>query len=69
MKFVLPRSLWRGASSKKVSKNPKIYCIHSSLPKNAKSRFGFLGLLGVKIPLFQDVPDVVEVQGKKWKEL
>jgi hypothetical protein len=49
MKFVLLRSLWRGASSQKVSKNPKIYCIHSSLPKNAKSRFGFLGLLGVNV--------------------
>jgi hypothetical protein len=32
----------------KVSKNPKIYCIHNSLPKNAKSPFGFFGLLGVK---------------------
>jgi hypothetical protein len=47
MKFVLPRSLWQGALSNKVSKNQKIYCIHNSLPKNAKSRFGFLGPLGV----------------------
>jgi hypothetical protein len=31
----------------KVSKNPKIYCIHSGLPKNARSRFGSLGHLGV----------------------
>jgi hypothetical protein len=38
----------QGALSQKVSKNPKIYCIHSILPKNAKSRFGFLGPLGVK---------------------
>jgi hypothetical protein len=36
-KFVLPRSLLRGASSQKVSKEPKIYCIHSSLPKNTKA--------------------------------
>jgi hypothetical protein len=32
----------------KVSENPKIYCIHNSLPKNAKNRFGYLGPLGVK---------------------
>jgi hypothetical protein len=32
----------------KSFKNPKIYCIYSSLPKNAKNRFGFLGPLGVK---------------------
>jgi hypothetical protein len=38
----------RGASSQKVPKNPKIYCIHSNLPKSAKIRFGFLGPLGVK---------------------
>jgi hypothetical protein len=31
----------------KVSKNPKIYCIHSSLPKNANSHFGFLRILVV----------------------
>jgi hypothetical protein len=24
----------------KVSKNPKIYCIHSSLPKESKTHFG-----------------------------
>jgi hypothetical protein len=40
-------SLLQGASSQKVSKNPKIYLIHNSLPKNDKSRFGFLGPLGV----------------------
>jgi hypothetical protein len=51
MKFVLPRSLLQGASSKKVSKTPKNYCIHSSVPKNAKSRFGFLGPLGVKMSI------------------
>jgi hypothetical protein len=33
----------------KLSKNPKIYCIHSSLPKDAKSHFGSLGPLGVNI--------------------
>jgi hypothetical protein len=32
----------------KVSKNPKIYCIHSNLSKNAKSHFGSLDPLGVK---------------------
>jgi hypothetical protein len=31
----------------KVSKIPKIECIHSGLPKNAKSHFGCLGRLGV----------------------
>jgi hypothetical protein len=31
----------------KVSKDQKIYCIHNSLSKNAKSPFGFLGPLGV----------------------
>jgi hypothetical protein len=31
----------------KVSKIPKIECIHSRLPKNAKSHFGRLGPLGV----------------------
>jgi hypothetical protein len=34
----------------KVSKNEKIHCIHNSLRKNAKSRIGSLGPLGVKIP-------------------
>jgi hypothetical protein len=33
----------------KVSKNPKIYCTHNSLSKNAKSCFGSLGPLGVKV--------------------
>jgi hypothetical protein len=32
----------------KVSKNPKIYYIYNSLPKNAKTYFGSLGPLGVK---------------------
>jgi hypothetical protein len=31
----------------KVSKIPKIECIHSGLPKTAKSHFGRLGPLGV----------------------
>jgi hypothetical protein len=30
-------------------KIPKIYCIHSTLPKNAKSHFGSLGPLRIKI--------------------
>jgi hypothetical protein len=33
----------------KVSKFPKIECIHSRVPKNAKSHFGCLGPLGVNI--------------------
>jgi hypothetical protein len=35
----------------KVPKVPKIEWIHSSLPKNAKSRFGSLGPLGVKFQI------------------
>jgi hypothetical protein len=34
--------------AKKVSKIPKIECIHSGLPKTAKSHFGCFGPLGVK---------------------
>jgi hypothetical protein len=37
------------STSKKVSKIPKIECIHSGLPKTAKSHFGRLGPLGVNI--------------------
>jgi hypothetical protein len=33
---------------KKVSKIPKIECVQSGLPKNAKNHFGCLGPLGVK---------------------
>jgi hypothetical protein len=46
--FVLLQSLFQCASSQKNPKNPKIYCIYSSLPKNAKSHFGYLSPLGVK---------------------
>jgi hypothetical protein len=35
--------------AKKVSKIPKIECIHSGLPKTTKSHFGRLGPLGVKV--------------------
>jgi hypothetical protein len=35
--------------AQKVSKNPKIYCIHSSPPKNKKHHFGSFGILGVNI--------------------
>jgi hypothetical protein len=35
----------------KVSKNPQMLYIHSSLPKNKKSHFGPLSPLGVKNPL------------------
>jgi hypothetical protein len=38
------------ASSQKVSKNQKNYCIYSSLFKNEKSCFGSLRTLGVKKP-------------------
>jgi hypothetical protein len=33
----------------KLSKNPTIECIHSSLPKNEKSHFGPQRTLGVKV--------------------
>jgi hypothetical protein len=35
----------------KVSKIPKIECTHSGLPKTAKSHFGCLRTLGVKLAL------------------
>jgi hypothetical protein len=51
---VNPKATWSGSLEsyhsyllpQKVSKNLQIYCIHSSLPKNAKSRCGFLRTLG-----------------------
>jgi hypothetical protein len=46
---------WKGTiyiDPQKVSKNPKLYCTHSNLPKNGKSRFGCLGPLGVNKGLF-----------------
>jgi hypothetical protein len=54
---VSPNVAWSGSlesyhpylQAKKVSKIPKIECIHSGLPKTAKSHFGHLGPLGVKI--------------------
>jgi hypothetical protein len=53
---VSPNVAWSGSlesyhpylQEKKVSKIPKIECIHSGLPKTAKSHFGRLGPLGVK---------------------
>jgi hypothetical protein len=53
---VSPNVAWNGSLKsyhpylppQKVSKIPKIECIHSRLPKNAKSHFGGLGPLGVK---------------------
>ena len=42
-------------SLKKVSKNPRIYCIFSNLPKNTMSRFGLLGPLGVKQKLVDEL--------------
>ena len=52
-----PNGIWSGSLERyhpylylqKVLKNPKKICTHSSLSKNAKSRYGSLGLLGVKI--------------------
>jgi hypothetical protein len=35
--------------SPQVSNTPQTQCIQSSLPKSAKSRFGCLGCLGVKV--------------------
>jgi hypothetical protein len=53
---VSPNVAWSGSlesyhpylQAKKVSKIQKIECIHSGLPKIAKSHFGCLGPLGVK---------------------
>jgi hypothetical protein len=53
---VSPNVAWSGSlesyhsyqQAKKVSKIPKIECIHSGLPKTAKSHFGCLDPLGVK---------------------
>jgi hypothetical protein len=52
-----PNVAWSGSlesyhpylQPQKVSKIPKIECILSGLPKTAKSHFGHLGPLGVKI--------------------
>jgi hypothetical protein len=49
-----PNVAWSGSlesyhpylQAKKVSNIPKIECIHSGLPKTAKSHFGRLGPLG-----------------------
>jgi hypothetical protein len=50
--FVLPQSFFQGASSQKVSKNPKIYCIYNSLSKNELSHFGSLRTLGVNSNIY-----------------
>jgi hypothetical protein len=50
-KFILPQSLLQGASSQKVSKNQKNYCIHRSLPKSAKINFRADCALGVNFTL------------------
>jgi hypothetical protein len=50
---VNPKATWSGSLisyhpyllPQKVSKNPKTYCIHSSLPKNARSRSDFHRIL------------------------
>jgi hypothetical protein len=57
---VSPNVAWNGSLEsyhpylllKKVSKIPKIECIHSLLPKNAKSHFGCLGPLGVNLDFY-----------------
>jgi hypothetical protein len=56
-----PNVAWNGSLEsyhpylppQKVSKFPKIECIYSRLPKNAKSHFGRLGPLGVNPQLCQ----------------
>jgi hypothetical protein len=53
MKFVLPRSLFEGACSQKVSKNLKIEGDQVMLPKTDLSLVGTSGPLGVKIHLHQ----------------
>jgi hypothetical protein len=53
---VSPNVAWNGSLEsyhpylppQKVSKIPKVECIHSRLPIKAKSHFGYLGPLGVK---------------------
>jgi hypothetical protein len=47
MKFVLPWSLLRGASSQKVSKNLKIVWDQVTLPNIGSSTVQILGPLGV----------------------
>jgi hypothetical protein len=55
-----PNVAWSGSlesyhpylQAKKVSKIPKIDCIHNGLLKTAKSHFDCLGLLGVKLYYF-----------------
>jgi hypothetical protein len=41
--------------SQTISKNPQIYCIHSSLPKSTKSCFGFLRTLGIENDFLNEV--------------
>jgi hypothetical protein len=48
MKFALTRSLFRDASSQKVSKNLKIVWDHTTQPKTGLSPVGTSGPLGVK---------------------
>jgi hypothetical protein len=60
---VSPNVAWNGSlesyhpylAPQKVSKIPKIECIQSRLPKNAKSHFGRLGPLGVKKGCFEAI--------------
>jgi hypothetical protein len=50
-----PNTTWSGSlesyhpylAPQKVSKNPQTYCVHNTLLKSAKSRFGYLCPLGV----------------------
>jgi hypothetical protein len=48
----------------KVSSTPWTYCIQNTLPKSAKSRFGFLRPLGVKFVSINELENIFLV---KWE--
>jgi hypothetical protein len=54
--------------SQKVSKNPQKYRIHNTLPKNAKSHFGYFCPLGVK-PSKDSINLEIEIALKVAKKL
>jgi hypothetical protein len=59
---VSPNVAWSGSLEsyhpylqvQKVSKIPKIECTHGGLPKTAKSHFGCLRTLGVKVEILKN---------------
>jgi hypothetical protein len=65
-KFILPQSLLRGASSQKVSKNPKIYCTPRSLPESTKTSFRADCPLGVNPVATLCPPPLKVVSGPLW---